>query len=103
MRDVESAYLNPGDDMAQLELGLDTFGDVTFGDDGSPLPYDQVIRNIVDQAVLADELGLAFFGVGGDVGTDVERGTRRLGDGEVQRRSHRAILAHPRSNCCGHK
>ncbi len=50
--------------MAQLELGLDTFGDVTFGDDGAPLPYDQVIRNIVDQAVLADELGLAFFGVG---------------------------------------
>jgi probable LLM family oxidoreductase len=50
--------------MAQLELGLDTFGDVTFGDDGKPLPYDQVIRNVVDQAVLADELGLAFFGVG---------------------------------------
>jgi probable LLM family oxidoreductase len=50
--------------MARLELGLDTFGDVTFGADGTPLPYDQVIRNIVDQAVLADELGLAFFGVG---------------------------------------
>ena len=27
-----------------LELGLDTFGDVTFGDDGSLLPYDEVIR-----------------------------------------------------------
>ncbi|AWB92462.1 LLM class flavin-dependent oxidoreductase [Aeromicrobium chenweiae] len=50
--------------MARLELGLDTFGDVTAGPDGTPLPYDQVIRNIVDQAVLADELGLAFFGVG---------------------------------------
>ncbi|MRK01736.1 LLM class flavin-dependent oxidoreductase [Aeromicrobium sp. S22] len=50
--------------MARLELGLDTFGDVTAGPDGAPLPYDQVIRNIVDQAVLADELGLAFFGVG---------------------------------------
>jgi probable LLM family oxidoreductase len=50
--------------MTQLELGLDTFGDVTFGDDGAPLAYDQVIRNIVEQAVLADELGLAFFGVG---------------------------------------
>ena len=50
--------------MAQLELGLDTFGDVTFDDNGTPLPYDEVIRNIVEQAVLADELGLAFFGVG---------------------------------------
>jgi probable LLM family oxidoreductase len=50
--------------MARLELGLDTFGDVTFGDDGNPLPYDQVIRNVIEQAVLADELGLSFFGVG---------------------------------------
>lgn len=50
--------------MAALELGLDTFGDVTADEDGAPLPYDQVIRNVVEQAVLADELGLAFFGVG---------------------------------------
>jgi probable LLM family oxidoreductase len=48
----------------RFELGLDTFGDVTVDDDGVTLPYDQVIRNIVDQAVLADELGLDFFGVG---------------------------------------
>ncbi|MCW2841157.1 MAG: class flavin-dependent oxidoreductase [Aeromicrobium sp.] len=51
-------------DRPRLELGLDTFGDVTAGPDGTPLPYDQVIRNVVDQAVLADELGLSFFGVG---------------------------------------
>jgi probable LLM family oxidoreductase len=48
----------------RLELGLDTFGDMTAGPDGDLLPYDQVIRNIVEQAVLADELGLSFFGVG---------------------------------------
>ncbi|MET0448341.1 MAG: LLM class flavin-dependent oxidoreductase [Aeromicrobium sp.] len=48
----------------RLELGLDTFGDVTTGPDGAMLPYDQVIRNVIDQAVLADELGLSFFGVG---------------------------------------
>src|ERR1700704_2845557 len=47
-----------------LELGLDTFGDVTAGDDGRPLPYAQVIRNVIDEAVLADELGIDFFGVG---------------------------------------
>ncbi|MGI8496316.1 MAG: LLM class flavin-dependent oxidoreductase [Gemmatimonadaceae bacterium] len=50
--------------MAQLELGLDTFGDITAGADGLPLPYAQVIRNVVDEAVLADELGVEFFGVG---------------------------------------
>lgn len=47
-----------------VQFGLDTFGDVTLGSDGQPLPPAQVIRNIVDEAVLADTLGLDFFGVG---------------------------------------
>lgn len=47
-----------------IELGLDTFGDVTVGPDGHPSPHHQVIRDVVDEAVLADELGLDFFGVG---------------------------------------
>src|ERR1700728_1661316 len=47
-----------------LELGLDTFGDITTGPDGHPLPHAQVIRNVVDEAVLADDLGIDFFGVG---------------------------------------
>jgi probable LLM family oxidoreductase len=49
---------------AVLELGLDTFGDVTNGRDALPLPQAQVIRNVVDEAVLADKLGVDFFGVG---------------------------------------
>jgi len=47
-----------------LELGLDTFGDVTRGADGRPLPHAQVIRDVIEEAVLADELGVDFFGVG---------------------------------------
>jgi len=51
--------------MAQhLELGLDTFGDVTAGPDGALLPYAQVIRNVIAEAVLADQVGIDFFGVG---------------------------------------
>src|SRR3954465_13252254 len=46
------------------ELGLDTFGDVTSEPDGKPLPAAQVIRNVVDEAVLADELHVDFIGVG---------------------------------------
>ncbi len=47
-----------------LELGLDSFGDVTAAADGTPLPHAQVIRDLVAEAVLADEMGLAAFGVG---------------------------------------
>ncbi len=61
---MSSAENLPNPVPAPLELGLDTFGDVTAGPDGHPLPYDRVIRDIVEQAVLADGLGLSFFGVG---------------------------------------
>lgn len=47
-----------------LELGLDTFGDITDGPDGKPLPAAQVIRNLVEEGVLADEVGVDFIGVG---------------------------------------
>ncbi len=49
---------------SHVELGLDTFGDVTFGADGELLPYGDVLRNVVEEAVLADRLGVDFFGVG---------------------------------------
>jgi probable LLM family oxidoreductase len=50
--------------MADLELGLDTFGDVTFDADGRLLPQPDVLRNVVAEGVLADQVGLDFFGVG---------------------------------------
>ena len=48
----------------EIELGLDTFGDITRGPDGKFLSHAQVLRDVVDEAVLADELGVDFIGVG---------------------------------------
>jgi probable LLM family oxidoreductase len=48
----------------QVELGLDTFGDVTDNDQGRPDSYSQVIRNVIEEGVLADQVGADFFGVG---------------------------------------
>ena len=50
--------------MADVAFGLDTFGDVTVAPDGRPVSQAQVIRNVVAEAVLADELGFDFIGVG---------------------------------------
>src|SRR3569833_901166 len=47
-----------------IELGLDTFGDNTDGPDGKPLSAAQVIRNLVEEGVLADQVGVDFLGVG---------------------------------------
>jgi probable LLM family oxidoreductase len=48
----------------QLELGLDTFGDVTVDNTGKPESDAQVIRNVIAQAVLADSVGIDFIGIG---------------------------------------
>ena len=51
--------------MAQtIELGLDTFGDLTLDAAGRPLSQAQVLRNVVAEGVLADEVGADFIGVG---------------------------------------
>jgi probable LLM family oxidoreductase len=47
-----------------LVLGLDTFGDVTHDDHDRPLSHARTIRDIVAQGVLADEVGVDFFGIG---------------------------------------
>lgn len=51
-------------DATPVELGIDTFGDISRGRDGALLSDAQTIRNVVEQATLADQVGLSFFGVG---------------------------------------
>jgi probable LLM family oxidoreductase len=47
-----------------VEFGLDTFGDVTVDAAGERLPHAQVIRDVVEQAVLAEQVGVDAFGLG---------------------------------------
>jgi probable LLM family oxidoreductase len=48
----------------RFELGLDTFGDVTVAPGGTLQSHASVLRDVVAQAILADDLGLDAFGVG---------------------------------------
>ena len=50
--------------MSDLELGIDTFGDVTADPKGKLLSQAGVLRNVMEEAVLADSIGIDFFGVG---------------------------------------
>jgi probable LLM family oxidoreductase len=47
-----------------LEFGLDTFGDLPEDADGNRLSYAAAIRQVVDEAVLADRLGVDVIAVG---------------------------------------
>ena|SRR6516164_1630830 len=48
----------------QFQFGLDTFGDITPKPDGSLLTQAEVIRDVIEEGVHADALGIDAFGVG---------------------------------------
>ncbi|RAF22010.1 LLM class flavin-dependent oxidoreductase, partial [Burkholderia multivorans] len=50
--------------MADVEFGLDTFGALTEDDNGELITHAQTVRDVVADGVLADSVGLDFFGVG---------------------------------------
>ncbi len=50
--------------MSDIAFGLDTFGDVPEGDDGVPVSHAAAIRQVVDEAVLADDLGVDAIALG---------------------------------------
>ena len=47
-----------------VELGLDTFGDITRHTDGTSKRADEVLRDVVEEAVVADQVGIDFIGLG---------------------------------------
>jgi probable LLM family oxidoreductase len=50
--------------MNEIVFGLDTFGDVPVDDAGATLSHAAAIRQVVDEAVLADELGVDVIALG---------------------------------------
>ena len=51
-------------DLKTIKFGLDTFGDVTHDDNGVPETAAKSIRNIIEQGVLADSLGINGINIG---------------------------------------
>jgi alkanesulfonate monooxygenase SsuD/methylene tetrahydromethanopterin reductase-like flavin-dependent oxidoreductase (luciferase family) len=50
--------------MPRFHLGLNTFGDVTVDAGGTPLAPARVLREVVEEAALADSVGVDAFDVG---------------------------------------
>lgn len=48
----------------QPSFGLDTFGDIERGPDGDLVSQAEAIRQVVAEGVLADSVGVDYFGVG---------------------------------------
>jgi probable LLM family oxidoreductase len=51
-------------DVEKLSFGLDTFGDTQKDDSGKPISAAQTLRNVIQEGVLADSLGISHFNIG---------------------------------------
>lgn len=76
-----------------IELGLDTFGDVTVDADGQPLSQAQVLRHVVEEAVLADQVGLDAIGLGEHHRADFAVSAPEVVLGAIAARTHHLRLA----------
>ncbi|MFO1202349.1 MAG: LLM class flavin-dependent oxidoreductase [Tabrizicola sp.] len=78
--------------MTQVSLGLDTFGDVSNGTDGKPQSMDRVLREVLDQATLADEIGIDFIGLGEHHRADFAISSPEIVLAAIAGRTHRIKL-----------
>jgi probable LLM family oxidoreductase len=76
----------------QIEFGLDTFGDITAGPDGKLLSHAQVIRDVIEEAALADALGIEAFGVGEHHRPDFAISAPEVVLGAIAGRTKRIVL-----------
>lgn len=49
---------------SEYVFGLNTFGDIVINEDSTPMSAAESIRRLVDEAVLADKLGIDVIGIG---------------------------------------
>jgi alkanesulfonate monooxygenase SsuD/methylene tetrahydromethanopterin reductase-like flavin-dependent oxidoreductase (luciferase family) len=73
-------------------LGLDTFGDMNLDADGTPLHAAQVLRNIVEEATLADKLGVDAITLGEHHRDDFALSSPEVALGAIAGRTERILL-----------
>ncbi len=78
--------------MTNHVLGLDSFGDMTLDADGNPLHAAQVLRNVVEEAVLADSLGVDAITLGEHHRDDFAISSPEIVLGAIAGRTERILL-----------
>lgn len=76
----------------QLILGLDTFGDVNLTLDGTPVSQAQVLRDVVEQAVHADSVGVDAVTLGEHHRDDFALSSPEIALAAIASRTNRILL-----------
>ncbi len=87
---------------SKIELGLDTFGDIQAGPDGQLLGHAQVIRNVIDEGVLADEVDVHCIGLGEHHRPDFAISSPEVLLAAIASRTKRVLCRIPRNGCAPH-
>ncbi len=82
----------PGAGPGELVLGLDTFGDITVTAEGERLSHAQVIRDVVEQAVLADGSGVDAITLGEHHRDDFALSSPEIALAAIAGRTERILL-----------
>jgi probable LLM family oxidoreductase len=80
------------DSSSEVALGLDTFGDISNGPDGRPKHPAQVLRDVVEQAALADRLGVDAITLGEHHRDDFALSSPEVVLGAIAGRTERILL-----------
>lgn len=88
----DTASLQPVLPPHQVRLGLDTFGDVTVDEQGVRRSQAQVLREVVEQGVLADEVGVDALGLGEHHRDDYAISSPEIVLGAIAGRTSRILL-----------
>jgi probable LLM family oxidoreductase len=78
--------------MSTIEMGLNTFGDLTVDSTGKPLSYARVLRDVVAEAELADQVGVDAFDVGEHHRPDFAISAPEVVLGAIAGRTERILL-----------
>src|SRR5256885_16861229 len=78
-----------------FEFGLDTFLPVTVDESGLPISGDQAIRNAVEEAALAEAVGIDSFNIGEHYRTEFMDSAAHVVLAAIARRTERTRLRTP--------
>src|SRR5690349_2229902 len=76
-----------------LQFGIDTFGEIPTDDRGNVVSYAQAIRAVVDEAILADEIGIDVIALGEHHRPEYSISTPETVLAGIATRTHRIHLA----------
>src|SRR5579862_3560992 len=76
----------------EYEFGLDSFMAVTAGLDGEPIDGDQVVRDTVEEGVLAEQVGIDSFNIGEHYRDDMMDSAAHVVLGAIAGRTERIRL-----------